>query len=201
MSCDPTYSYRPTFTPSNVKCNAPFFHEHRSRLTEAEMFFRSKDQGPETNYLQLEITGGDLNVYYYGTLVETFTAGSGAGSIAALRSVVSHPITGSKYIEMPVLMFDIFDPRATEDDTFTGGVTTFVLAYMRGGSGPPTDAAGLASIRTGPERSMIILATTEDLNGSPITPPWFRRVQQWSGSDWVTHANLVQGLCPEVGTS
>lgn len=197
MSCPPTYSYRPDFTPSNTKCIAPFFHEHRSRLFEGEMYFRSKDQGPETNYLQLEITGGDLNVYFYGTLMETFPAGSGAGSIAALRAAVA----SSDYIEMPTLGFDIFDDRTSEDDTITGGVSPFTLDYMRGGSGPPTDASSLAAIRTGPERSLIILATTEADDGRPVTPPWFRRVQQWTGSDWVTYSNLAQGQCPYEGTS
>jgi hypothetical protein len=170
------------------------------------MFFRSKDQGPETNQLELEIDASNLYVYFEGVLVETFpvTVG-GEGSIAALRAAVHHPTTGSDYIEMPTLGFDIFDNRSTEDDTlfdFTpGGVSMFAQTFLRGGSGPPTDDAGLAGIRTGPERSIIILATTEAADGSPITPPWFRRVQQWTGSDWVTYANLAQGACPYIGTS
>lgn len=200
MSCPPPYTYRPTFTPSNVKCRAPFFHEHRSRLSSGEMFFRSKDQGPTTNLISLEI-GATLAVRYDGTLVETFPAGSGLGSIAALRSAVSNVVTGSKYIEMPGPMFDIFDGRIMEDDTITGGVTTFAETYMHGGSGPPTTSAGLTGIRTGPDRSIIILATTEDTDGSPITPPWTRRVKQWTGSAWVAYANLVPKACPYVGSS
>jgi hypothetical protein len=200
MSCSPPYSFRPDFTPSRTKkCIAPFFHEHRSRLFEGNMFFRSINQGPQTNQLELEIVGAGLNVYFYGTLVDNFPTTSGLGSIALLRAAVNNPITGSKYIEMPVLGFDIFDNRSFEDDTATGGVTSFVLTHMIGGSGPPIDDAGLAGIRTGPERTLFILASTEDLNGSPITPPWDRRVQQWNGYDWVTHSNLVQGQCPYVG--
>lgn len=278
MSCAPTYSYRPTFTPSGVKCVAPFFHEHRSRLFEGEMFFRSKDQGPETNFLELEIDLSNLYVYFENVLVETFPVTiNGEGSIADLRSLLTHLhqaivavtpgaggtfsvvgdfttrfftgasfsvvgstgnnglyfvsssvfsgpntditvtgtipsavvdgqiSTGSHYIEMPALNFDIFDDRADEDDTLLdlddGGVSEFARTYMRGGSGPPTDDTSLAGIRTGPERSIIILATTEDSDGSPITPPWFRRVQQWTGSAWVTHANLVPNACPYVGVS
>ena len=200
MTCSPPYSFRPDFTPSRTqKCIAPFFHEHRSRLFEDEMFFRSIDQGPETNQLELEIVGAGLNIYFYDTFVENFLTSSGTGSIALLRAAVSHPVTGSKYIEMPILGFDVFDKRLTEDDTATGGVTPFIRTFMKGGSGPPTDDAGLAGIRTGPERSLIILASTEILNGSPITPPWYRRVQQWNGYDWVTHSNLVQGICPLTG--
>jgi len=201
MSCPPSYDYRPAaFDPGGQRCAAPTFVEHRSRLTEGEMFFRSKDQGPETNFLQLEIST-DLFVYFEGVLVETFPATSGAGSITALRSEVSNPTTGSKYIEMPVVMFDVFDTRAAEDDTAFGGVTPFAKTYMRGGSGPPTDDAGLAVIRTGPARSIIILATTEAANGSPVDPPWFRRVQQWDGFHWITHANITQGECPYEGVS
>jgi hypothetical protein len=181
------------------------------------MFFRSKGQGPETNWLQLEVafytlgthplnpllpTGDYLVVYFYSTPVETFTVTvGGEGSIAALRALVA----SSQYIEMPTLNFDIFDPRTTEDDTLVdlspGGVTSFSLSYLRGGSGAPTDASGLAGIRTGPERTIIILATSENADGSPGTPPWHRRVRQWTGSQWVTYANLVQGACPYVGTS
>jgi hypothetical protein len=237
------------------------------------MFFRSKDQGPETNLLELAIDLSNLYVYFEGVLVETFPVTvSGEGSIAALRAQLVHmhfaivavaagaggtfsvagnftatfyagvPFTvfgstgndgsytvassifslgntvitvtgtipsavadgqistGSHYIEMPVLNFDIFDNRVVEDDTLLdldpGGVTSFAQTFMRGGSGPPTDDTSLAGIRTGPDRSIIILATTEDSDGSPITPPWTRRVQQWTGAVWATYANLVPNACP-----
>ena len=271
MSCSPTYSYRPTFTPGET-CVAPFFAEHRSRLFEGEMFFRSKDQGPETSWLELEIDLSNLYVYFYGVLVETFPVTFDEGSIASLRAQVTHfhqPIvavtpgvggiffvtgdyttrffpgapfsvidstgndgpytvtssifmfgnteitvtgtipnavadgeisTGSHYIEMPPLNFDVYDNRAQEDDTlldFTpGGVTTFARTHMRGGTGAPTDAVSLSGIRTGPERSIIILATTEDIEGNDVTPPWNRRVQQWTGSMWATYSNLVPNACP-----
>ena len=196
MNCSPSYTYRPTFTPSGVKCSAPGYEEHRSRLTESEMFFRSKDQGPETNYLQLEIDASNLYVYFYGTLVETFPATLGPGGIALLRTQVAT----SDYIEMPTLGYDIYDTRITEDDTLIG-VTSFPLTYMKGGSGPPTDASTLAGIRTGPERSLVILRTSEDDTGRPTTPPWYKRVLQWNGSEWITHSNLAQGQCPQEGTS
>lgn len=209
MSCSPPYRYRPTFTPSNIKCIAPSFVEHRSRLTVEQMFFRSKDQGTETNLLELEIDSSNLYVYFEGVLVETFPATLGFGGIAALRATISNPITGSDYIEMPVLGFDIFDLRSQEDDDavdppldiIAGGLTSFSRRFLRGGSGAPIDDAGLTAIRTGPERSIIILASTENSNGRPITPPWFRRVQQWTGSAWVTYANLVANACPYVGVS
>ncbi|TFH08279.1 MAG: hypothetical protein E4H14_06735 [Candidatus Thorarchaeota archaeon] len=146
------------------------------------------------------MTASLLSVYFEGVLVETFPASTGAGSIAALRSEVENPITGSNYIEMPVLSYDIFDPRTTEDDTMTGGLTPFSRTYMRGGAGPPTTDAALAGIRTGPERTLIILATTEDDQGNPVTPPWYTRVQQWNGAAWVTYSNIAVGNCPYEGT-
>lgn len=200
MSCTPSYTYRPNFTSGSNKCIAPWFVEHRSRLTEDQAFFRTIKQGPETNYVELWLTSSLLSVYFESVLVETFSASTGAGSIAALRSAVENPITGSNYIEMPTLGYDIFDPRSSEDDGPTGGLTPFSRTYMRGGSGPPTTDAGLAGIRTGPERSLIILATTENDQGSPITPPWYSRVQQWNGAAWVTYSNLVAGACPYEGT-
>lgn len=196
MSCEPAYTYRPTFTPSNVKCVAPGFAEHRSRLTENQAFFRSKDQGPSTNNIELEITGGHLNVYFDNVLVEQYTAFVGAGGIASLRSAVA----GSKYIEMPVFGYDIFDFRSTEDDV-TIGLTAFARTHMKGGSGAPTDATGLAGIRTGPDRSIVIITTTEAADGSPVTPPYDHHVRQWNGYAWVSYSNLVPGACPYEGTS
>jgi hypothetical protein len=160
------------------------------------MFFRSIHQGFEANQIELEIIT-TLKIYYTGVHVETFPVTLGPGGIALLRSAVN---AGSDYIRMFAPLFDIFDPRGTEDDTIIGA-TAFARTHMRGGSGPPTDDAGLNAIRTGPERAIIILATTEDDDGSPLTPPWTRRVQQWTGSDWVTFANLVPRACPYIGTS
>ena len=39
--CPPSYKhkYQPPFTPSSSQCTAPFFHEHRSRMFEGEMYF------------------------------------------------------------------------------------------------------------------------------------------------------------------
>lgn len=197
--CFPQYEYRPNFTPSEIKCVAPWFVEHRARLTEGETFFRSIQQGPETNNIAIEIDGATCTIYYNDVIVETFPATLGPGGIDLLRTTISNPITGSKYIEMPILGFDIFDNRATEDDVLIG-LTSFIKTNLSGGTGGPRTLQELNKIRTGPDRTIILIATTEALNGSPTTPPPTRRVQQWDGSQWISYCNYFQGQCPGEGT-
>ena len=75
-------------------------------------------------------------------------------------------------------------------------LSTFPVTNMTGGEGGPTSSAGLSSIRTGPERSVIRISTEEALDGTPVDPPQSRRVQQWNGAAWVEYSNAVPGVCP-----
>lgn len=96
-------------------------------------------------------------------------------------------------------------PRGEDTKYDLGGIDIGCLApfaetFLVGGDGGPTDGAGLATIRTGPERSIIIIRTTEDYAGEDIRPPGSRRIQQWDGTQWISYCNDVQGSCPLEGT-
>lgn len=208
-NCSPQYSYRPTnFTASEVACAAPLYAEHRSRLTAGNAFFRSKNQGPEENLISVEclaVPAPTFNVYVNGVLVRTYIVILGYGGIADLRSQLNaDPNQSTLPIEMPIINYDVYDTRIPPEE-FTDGLTTigldpFPLTYLSGGSGGPTTDAGLSSIRTGPDRTLFILATTEDLTGADITPPASSRVRQWNGTAWISYCNLIQGQCPLEGT-
>ena len=196
-SCLPNYSYKPTFTPSSVSCVAPSYSEHRSRIIiGGQIFFRSKLQGPQVNLYEVEIVGSTFKVYYNGAVVETHSATLGPGGIAALRSSISSSI----HIEMPTLHYDIYDTRVAENDSSlplpAGGLIAFTKRPLVGGSGGPTDDAGLNLIRTGPSRTMYILQTTENVVGQSVDPPANLKVKQWNGFQWVTYSNYIQGSCP-----
>ncbi len=98
-------------------------------------------------------------------------------------------------------------PRGV-DDFDTGGmdpdnncVTAFGPINMAGGSGPPSTANQpfLDSLFTGTERSIIIIATTENAVGKSVDPSILRRIQQWDGTQWIQYANVAQGSCPIDG--
>jgi len=215
MSCDPRYDYRPvSFVGGAAPSIAPGFHEHRSRLFAGGTFFRSIRQGSIRNSISLEaiVVGGGpqtvtLNVRFQGVLSETFviTQTTSVGppptcnGIANLRAAVNNVITGSKLIEMRTRGFDFFDNGVDDSDDC---VVAFSNTSMTGGSGEPDpifERPFIDAIRTGPERTMIIIRTTEDITGFPITPPSTRRVKQFDGKKWVLYTNLVQGQCPIDG--
>lgn len=208
--CAPQYDYRPTsFVAGSTQCVAPIYAEHRSRLFEGGTFFRSKEQGPEQNLIEIECLGSPynvVNIYDNNVLTETYVVTFGAGSIADLRFQVTNrgvfPDTNPpSIIEMLEVTIDYYDNRTDEpDDGILGGLVPFVRVSLIGGEGGPTTDAGLASIRTGPERTMFILSTTEDTDGSPLTPPASKRVKQWNGTSWISYCNLTVGNCPLEGT-
>jgi hypothetical protein len=198
-----------------VQSSAPGFNEHRSRLFAGGTFFRSIEQGQDQNSISLEaiVTSADitLNVYVLAVLQETFVVpqifvvggppdfiGSCSGGISALRAAVNDGTTGSNIIEMPARGFDIFDFGTDPEDNCLSGFSTISMA---GGSGPPAGAnqAFLDSIFTGTERTLVIIITTESINGFPVTPGNDRRVRQWDGIQWIRYANLSQGSCPIDG--
>lgn len=206
-SCLPTYEYVPTsFISSDVDCVAPGYDEHRSRriVTTAltSLFFRSKEQGESNNLIEISLSSNTFTVYYDGDVVEQYAnITMGQGGIAALRT----KLAASEYIQMPALKYDIFDTRTHENDGGAvivpppgtnipaGGLGTFSRQFLSGASGPPEDFNGLASIRTGPTRTMCIVHTTESVTGAPIS---LHQPRQWNGYNWISYANVVQGSCP-----
>ncbi len=225
MSCEPSYSYRPTDRPAPAQSIAPGFTEHRSRLTAGGTFFRSIEQGQDKNDISLEaiivsatIT---LNVRILGVIQETFvvpqifvpgtpggpgmppvpppTDPSCTGGIAALRAAVNNITTGSLIIEMTPRGFDIFDGGADPSDNC---LSAFAITSMTGGAGPPSNPpqAFLDSIFTGTERTMLIIDTTEDITGFPVTRPHSQRILQFDGVKFISYCNSVPGQCPLEGS-
>lgn len=212
MSCYPTYPYVPAFTASGVSCFAPSYALHRSRLIVASLgmfdtplFFRSKDQNNEANLIELELVGSPTNqfrVYYNGVLVKTYPVTFGTGAIANLRTQIQST-DPNPYMEMPVLNDDIYDLRTVEDDgdgVLVPGLAPFVRSFMTGGVGAPSDASSLASIRTGPTRTVYIVQSREDGAGTDVFPAASERIQQWNGAMYISYCNNVQGACPGEGT-
>ena len=205
MSCSPSYAgtYAPTVRPSPTQSAAVVFTEHRSRLFAGGTFFRSIRQGTDRNNISLEaiVTPATitLNVRFNAAIVETWVVpqvfvpvpppGVCTGGIAALRIAVN---AGSVWI-------DIFDLGGS--DPINNCLTPFPDTPMTGGDGPPTvgNQPFLDSVFTGTERTMIVIDTTENIIGFPVTPPSSRRVQQWDGTQWIIYSNLVQGACPVDG--
>lgn len=219
MSCQPSYTFRPTDRASPPQSSAFVFTEHRSRLFASGTFFRSIEQGTAENDISVEAIVTQItppndyeitfNVYILGVLQETFIVSQVvipmplpavcSGGINALRSAVNDVITGSNIIEMTARGVDIFDIGGMDPDN--NCVTAIGPINMAGGDGPPTGAnqAFLDSLFTGTERSIIMIATTENITGFSVTPGTDRRVQQWDGIQWIQYANLVQGSCPLDG--
>lgn len=195
--CAPLYEYRPSnFVAGNTKCIAPLYAEHRSRLTTGECFFRSKNQGPDENLISVECGVSTFTVYFDNQVVQTYNISTGIGGISALRVLITNDV--DSIIEMPALNYDVHDERATEDDVLIG-LVSFPKTSLTGGSGGPTTDAGLSAIRTGPERTIFILSSMESANGSDVTPPASKRIQQWNGTEWISYCNLTAGECPKEG--
>lgn len=216
MSCPPTYDYRPSDRPLPADSIAPTFVENRSRLFAAGTYFRSIDQGTDENDISLEITvvpagppnveDVTLTVRVLGVIQEViatqqtqpvFPATVCAGGIGALRAAVN---TTSTIIEMQSRGVDFQDPLGT--DVASNCVSAIPDTAMAGGSGPPANAsqAFLDAIFTGRQRTIVMISTTENSVGFPITPPPSRRVQQYNGTIFISQCNLVQGACPLDGT-
>lgn len=126
--------------------------------------------------------------------------------IAQLRASISN--NPSSVIEMPVLNYDVYDTRTVENDNVSdgtlpaGGLVAFSKTHLTGGSGGPTTGDLLDQIHTGPDRSIIIIETTENDDGSTNTNvPESRKVQQWNGSKWIEYSNKIPGACPLEGTN
>lgn len=207
MSCAPSYTYRPTFTPSSTDCTLAVYNKHRARKFIGGTYFRSIEQSSNWNDIAIKVEIDDgkhvLTVTHPDFATETFSITQVPNiadplqpcvpGIAELRALVNHATTGSNLIEMPERGDDIeFDPVG--EDALC--LSTFPTTYLTGGESGPTSSAGLSSLRTGPERSIIAIATKEALDGTPITPPQSERLQQWNGTAWIEYSNTVPGACP-----
>jgi hypothetical protein len=213
MSCPPSYNYTPEFetTPAGQEapgCTAPTYTEHRARLFAGGTYFRSKLQGDTWNDTTIQVVD-NLNDTFTCTVshphypAETYAVSQTPGAlpedpctpngITGLRAAIN--ANSDSIVEMYVRATDVLDTGS--DDPC---LSAFTATQMSGGSGAPTDDAGLAAIRTGPARSIIIVGTHEDINGNPVLPPPSRRVQQWNGIAWTSYCNASPGECPGEGT-
>ena len=219
MSCQPTYTYRPTDRAEPSISSALIYTEHRSRLFASGTFFRSTEQGTSQNDISLEtivtqISAPNdyevtLNVYVLGVLQETFVTpqiviplplpATCSGGISAMRAAVNDGVTGSNIIEMTPRGVDVFDIGGMDPEN--NCVTAFGPINLAGGSGPPSSAnqAFLDALFTGTDRSIIIIDTTENAIGRSVDPSILRRIQQWDGTQWIQYANIAQGSCPIDG--
>lgn len=213
--CSPPYTYRPKFLTGNAVCSALQTAEHRSRVMVTmdnsvdQLFIRSKGFGPDKNDIAVECTYDNLIskmfVYVRETIVEQYVVTLGAGGISQLRTQVNS--NTSSIIEIPPLNYDIYDLRLMEYDGSgtppdVGGLGTFLKQYFIGGSGLPTTARDIQAIRTGPERTLAIVLSTENSIGQSVIShsTSTNRVYQWNGSQWISYRNLVTGHCPANGT-
>ena len=202
-----------------MQCAAPVYNEHRSRFFGAGTYFRSINQSQAENDISLEITydpatnTDTLTVRVYDpthtTTIATESYSVTAGTynttlqtcsindIDSLRQAVGYVQgTGSytiksSYIEMVPRGTDIND-----SGTDTGCLGTLVETFMTGGEGAPADGSTINTIRTGPNRTIIINSTIENYNGSSSTPPTSKKIQQWDGTEWIPYCNNTPGQCP-----
>lgn len=204
MSCSPPWTYKPeAFVPGSQQCTAPLFYERRARsgvIIETDdpatigLFFRSRDFGYETNDITIECSATTLIIRYQGAIVEQYSL-LAYPTTAAIRNILD---ISNSIIELPPFRLDIADTE-DERDAESGALFVFSPVKLTGGAGGPRDAGALSVIRTGPERSMCIITTTEDYSGAEVTPPPDRRVRQWNGFKWVSYTNTIPGTCPIDG--
>lgn len=218
-NCLPTYNYHPNYVPSNVTCSIVTYNKHRSRVTILDpnyipqpplfgahgLFFRSVDQSLTVNDFAVEQTETQFRIYYQGSIVRTYPVSVGVGQIAVLRNLMegNGPVpynVPDPYLEMPPFQFDIYDTIRTVEDDLFGGIFEYGVTALTGGDGPPNVNPDVIPVKTGPTRSMIIVATYEDIHGNSVTPPPEERVTQWDGTKWISYCNLIQGICPGDGT-
>jgi hypothetical protein len=219
MSCQPPYDYRPIVAPV-ADCHAPVYPEHRSRLFAGGTYFRSLEQNPSQNNISLQIADNidgnpdkfRLTVRYYEVLGQSVTAtetydviqvpGLGDGeytcdinAILLLRTAVNG---ASQYIEMYPRGTDLgFDYRGEDVIVSDNGcLTTILETFMSGGTGGPTGPEQIAKIDTGPQRTIIVISTSEKENGESANPLPHKKIMQWNGNEWITYSNNITGQCP-----
>lgn len=220
MSCEPSYSYRPTFEASSQECEAPTYTRRRARVIipgvestaapvegapatvgVSSLFFRSKQQTKDADDIGVEITSTTprkLRVSVNGEMVLEYVIPPPPGSIEALRQMIDADVENI-WIEMPPHGVDVHDSRTIEEDGDGISVATlvpFALVNLAGGDGAPTSAEGINAIRTGPVRTIFVVVSQEDFTGANSLPPTSERIQQWNGTMWIPYSNIVPGECP-----
>jgi len=229
QDCSPPYEYRPTFTPNGqctapgftekrarLFAGGTFFRSKDagvdSNLIAIEFILKNS---PASDVL--------LNVYNNTVLVETFDSEVGLelsiGSPCipivspALRSKVN---STSQFIEMPVLdggAQPTILSHNTIDCTSTPPVfpdPIFLLSdekcaflfgptNLSGGDGPPEDDSTLASIRTGPERTLVIVQLSEICGAGASDTGYLynplAKGRQWDGTDWIQYVPNSDCAC------
>jgi len=184
-------------------------HYHDHVIFGGGTFFRSKlvqpgdpdFQGSICNTIQLDISSDaasptetfTLTISFEGTIVETYQVTQpsncsimGGGQIGTLRS----NIAGSQYISMPTRGTDAQDIAGMDSDC----LTTF-SGLMSGGTGPGEN--DVASIRTGPDRTIVYVNSKENSNGAPTASS---DLIQWNYDtlSWVPF--VTDGDCRPEGT-
>lgn len=213
LDCSPCYAGRPDYDPTGGTAILPQETLRRSRLFAGGTFFRSKltvpgssdFQGELCNSIALEITivttVVTLTVYFEDVAVETYvtsqdvtcpTLGSGV-AIPALRSMTA----SSVYISMPARDTDVNDPGGIDDAC----VSAFAKTSMSGGAGP--GEADVATIRTGPDRTIVFIANKENSVGTLFEPGAGSNLLQWDYDDlqWIGYVidsdcALPENRCP-----
>lgn len=196
----PTYKYRPDFKPGSEPCRIQIFSRARSRATPGNFYVRSKFQGPSANDITVQSTW--------------YTGSNGTGSpttdMLSVNSVVltvTHPDFATEIYIASMSYDDIdleWDPDGitsikgqlynesalVESKTDTKGNASLVdhMPYfsttsLSGASGYPSPPG--PSIRTGPERSLILLKSEEHPNGAGGKS--IDAMLEWNGFKWIEY--------------
>jgi len=226
----PIFVPSPDNFPGGNDSSIPTFIEKRSRLFAGGTFFRSKNASSSSNLIQVEyisVVGGvQLNVYSNGTLVESF--GPVPGPETPIINPLSPPPTIcvptvnssmrllvndiSNFIQMPQIDFGgesassgpaaIFDASHLPTDVIPGDDCSnlFLPTFLTGSSGPPEDNSSLLTIRTGPERSLVVVTIGEIINDNSFDDGQLQdllpneKIRQWDGFNWIpfiTNADCI----------
>lgn len=198
-------SYVPNFIPSDEPCVIPTFVEKRGRLLKNGLFFRSLNQGTQSNSISVAVFLGGINtagsivsqsitikVYVDQAEVESFIAhqtksttdvGTENDHFHSTGFVnIRQQINGiSTLIEMPARAFDVEDVVSVDPNNVVG----FEKTNLTGASGGPNDGSDIDSIRTGPEATLIGIKSTENETGQNVDPSLANRIKKWDGSNWI----------------
>lgn len=185
--------YVPIFEPSEVQCEIHTFIETRSRASANQLYFRSKTCGNYNSlriksrlngttvfgsvireeyrieYFENDIWHGPSVIYQDVDLQNQTTVVSGVPNLRLL-------IQSSELIDMPNPGVDTNSPNTSNASLSEFDVT------LSGGQSGPSNGDDILNIRTGPLFTLICITSTENENGSPITP--VNKIRFWDGVFW-----------------
>lgn len=194
----PTYKYRPDFKPGSEPCRIQIYSRARGRLTVSNFFLRSKFQGPSANDIAVE------SVWYDGPngTGNPTTSSSSVQSVVVTVTSPDYPTEvyiddmeydGMDWLETGLgvrsqmndssLMVEYNGSDVQAPVTPPDYVPYFSSTNLSGASGYPSPPG--SSIRTGPERSLILLKSEERPNGSGGNP--IDSMLEWNGSKWIEY--------------